>query len=130
MKVFRDSCTENFEKNPGKCMQWSSLLLQLHKYCLQPTIGLKNPQQIIFLKSSERKGYSKISKISKKSLRNGPSFHIITGLQSRSSSCPIHPPMTILKTNFTTNVSCRCFKSFENCWENRFSVVECGGITF
>ena len=53
-------------------MQQSSFLMQLMEYVLQPTAELKTPLQILFLKRSERKEYSKISKIPEKYLQNCP----------------------------------------------------------
>ena len=41
MRVFLNSCTENFRKHPEKRRYWSYLLLQLHKYNLQLAIGKK-----------------------------------------------------------------------------------------
>ena len=43
----------------------------------------------------------------------------------KNSSCPIHPPITIPKTDFTSSVSFVCSGNFQNCWES-VSV----GITF
>ena len=70
MRVFRNSCTKNFEKYPEKHMYWSSFLIQLYEYSLQPTAKLKTPPQIFSLKSSGRRGCSEISKIHKKYLQN------------------------------------------------------------
>ena len=43
----------------------------------------------------------------------------------QNSSCPIHPPTTIQKTDSTANVPFACFENFQNCWES-----VSGGITF
>ena len=44
--------------------------MQLMEYILQPTAELKTPLQILFLKRSARKEYSKIPKIPEKYLQN------------------------------------------------------------
>lgn len=64
MRVFLNSCTENFRKHPEKHRWWSSLLIQLHKYSLQPAIGKKSIK--LFWRCSEWKGCSKTSKNSRK----------------------------------------------------------------
>ena len=43
--------------------------MRLHENSLQPTADLKTPLQTFFLKNSERKEFSKISKIPKKYLQ-------------------------------------------------------------
>ena len=43
----------------------------------------------------------------------------------KSSNCSIHPPITIQKTESTTNISFVYSENFQNCWESAS-----GGITF
>ena len=57
---------------------------------MQSTTGLKPPIQTIFLKHSERKEYSKISKISKKSLQNRPFSPYIISLQCELFNTPTY----------------------------------------
>ena len=40
MRVFRNRCTENFAKLSAKRIWWSSILIELDEYGLQPTTGL------------------------------------------------------------------------------------------
>ena len=63
MRVFSNSYTKNFGKHPEN-------LCSMMEYILQPTAELKTPLQILFLKRSERKECSNISKISGKYLQN------------------------------------------------------------
>ena len=108
MKVFWNSCT-----NPEKV--WSGI--PFYYYCTNCiATAPKVLQQINFLKTSERKECSKIPKISKKSLQNCNFFLNFTDLQSRSSSCPIHPPEFL-----------KLLGEYLLCGG---SVVECSGITF
>ena len=62
MRVFWNSCIENFGKLSEKNMWWSSLLIELHEYSLQPTTGL---HYRYILRMLRKKGWSKISKIPK-----------------------------------------------------------------
>ena len=36
----------------------------------------------------------------------------------KNSGCPIHRPITFLKTDFTKSISCFCSENFQNCWES------------
>ena len=49
----------------------------------------------------------------------------LVALLLKNSSCPIHPPITIPKTDFTSSVSFVCSGNFQNCWES-----VCVRITF
>ena len=62
MKVFSNTCIENFGKYLERRMHWKSILIQSQDYSLQPTTRLKASLQIIFWKCSERNESSKISK--------------------------------------------------------------------
>ena len=66
MRVFWNSCTETFTKLSEKNMWWSSLLLELQEYSLQPTTG-KHYRYILRVLRKERVFW--IWKIPKKSLR-------------------------------------------------------------
>ena len=168
-----------------------SLLIELHEYSLQATTRL-HYSTILEELSSERKGCSKFSKISKKCLRNGPFCFNVTALQSKISdlskyrlqekcflwvfwhswkfarefyneviwlterfwknlfihfwedvgktavmkvvenylknvfssvpfkklNCPIHPNITVKKTDSTKSVSFVCSENFQICWES------------
>ena len=66
-KCFEMTAPNTFRNNVSeRILEKTSVMvcnvLQLHEYFLQPTIMLKAPLQVIFMKSSERKGYPKISK--------------------------------------------------------------------
>ena len=53
IKVFWNSCAENFGKLSEKRILWIFLLTQLHEYNLQPTTGLKVALKI-YSKSAEK----------------------------------------------------------------------------
>ena len=50
--------------------------MQLHECSLECTTGLKTSIQILFWKCSERKGYSKMSKIKKKNICKTVTFSL------------------------------------------------------
>ena len=105
MRVFCNSCTGNFGKNPEKYMLGSSLLIKLQDYSIQSTIGLKPPLQILVWKCWEKQRYSKF-KNSKKTFAKLPLFSKVTGLQTRISD--------LTKTDSKKNVFCECFEIIGN----------------
>ena len=77
------------------------LLMQFQCYSLQPTIGIKNPLQILLCKCSEKIETCKVSKIWKEPLENCPFISNISGMRPRIFD-------STKKILSKKNVSCEC----------------------
>ena len=60
-----------------------------------------------------------------KVLKNHQKKTSLIAFLSKNSSCSIHPPITMPKTDSTACVSFVCSEKLQNCWES-----VCGGIKF
>ena len=88
-------------------------MLNLYDHTLQPT--LRTPLQILFWKCLKRKGCSKISKISKRTLCKTTRFSLT--LQAYNSEF-----LTLTKSYSKKNVSCDCsLKQLEICQEKAYN---------